>query len=75
MSESSRSKLPEESLRAMHTRFDRLEHMVRHQGAAAAEDRAHLRALMQTTGRHDDGFAYLYARLARIQRRLDLLEE
>lgn len=61
-----------EMMKALPTRFDKLEHIVREQGAAAAEERPRLRALMQTTGRHEDSFATLDARLDRIGRCLDL---
>ncbi|MBB1492894.1 hypothetical protein H5395_15465 [Paracoccus sp. MC1854] len=36
-------------MKAMHQRFDRLEQILREQGAAAAEERAHLGLLMQTS--------------------------
>ncbi|WEF23521.1 hypothetical protein [Paracoccus sp. S3-43] len=58
----------------MHAGFDKLEHLVREQRAAAAEERVHLRGLMQTTG-GTKPLCRLDARLDRIERRLDLTSQ
>ena len=73
MSESVTNDLLHELMKAMPQRFDRLEHTLREQAAAAAEEREHLRLLMRTTGRHEDAFASVNTRLDRIERRLDLV--
>lgn len=61
-----------EHLKLMQAGFDRLEMTVRESIAAAAEDRAHIRALMQTTGRHEERFFDFEARLDGIERKLNL---
>ena len=64
-----------ETLKAMQATIAQLRHDVRESIATAAEDRAHIRALMQTTGRHEDRLTLQQAQLDRIIRRMDLAEE